>query len=133
MAYPGRGINVECKGRPPFPRSVSTGEEPYGIAFDGANMWVVNWHDLTVSKISVNDGVTLGTYTVGRLSAGIAFDGANVGVANSGSHTVTKLNLSGTVIGTYSVGESPRQIAFDGVNVWVTNNFSASVSRRQEG
>ena len=113
-----------------FLPSVSTGAEPYGIAFDGANMWVVNWHDLTVSKISVNDGVTLGTYTVGSLSAGIAFDGANVWVANSFGATVTKIRArDGHTIGTYATGSYPWQVAFDGHYIWVSNHMDSTVTK----
>jgi DNA-binding beta-propeller fold protein YncE len=56
------------------------------IAFDGANIWVTNSGDRTVSKLRTSDGKVLGTFTVGS-----DIDGANIWVANSGSNTVSKL------------------------------------------
>jgi DNA-binding beta-propeller fold protein YncE len=61
------------------------------IAFDGANIWVTNSGDRTVSKLRTSDGKVLGTFTVGSDIEGLAFDGANIWVANSGSNTVSKL------------------------------------------
>ena len=31
-------------------RSVAVGSQPYGVAFDGANIWVTNYSSSTVSK-----------------------------------------------------------------------------------
>ena len=33
------------------------GDEPEGVAFDGANIWVANSDDDTVSKLRASDGV----------------------------------------------------------------------------
>jgi DNA-binding beta-propeller fold protein YncE len=61
-----------------------------GIAFDGANMWVVNHGDSRMSVLRASDGFRVVTPTVGFLSQGIAFDGANMWVTNSGDGTVSK-------------------------------------------
>jgi hypothetical protein len=71
--------------------SFKVGRFPYGIAFDGANMWVTNEDDSTVTKLRASDGANLGTFTVGPNPMGVAFDGANIWVANEGSATVSKL------------------------------------------
>ncbi len=40
---------------------------PHGMAFDGANMWVVEPADSTVTKLRAADGANLGKFSVGRI------------------------------------------------------------------
>ncbi len=108
----------------------TVGTNPSGIAFDGANIWVVNSGSNTVTKLKAADGSLVGTYSVGRYPIGIAFDGVNIWVANSVGHSVTKLKAAdGSLVGTYSVSTDPRVIAFDGANIWVANYGSNSVTK----
>jgi hypothetical protein len=72
------------------PDSHDVGTYPYGIAFDGANIWVANTDSNSVSKLRPSDGAVLGTYAVGSWPHGIAFDGAKIWVANSGTNTVSR-------------------------------------------
>jgi len=74
--------------------SFPAGPFPFGMAFDGANVWVANNQGNTVTKLQACDGAQLGTYPVGQVPEGVAFDGANVWVANFGGNTVTKLQAS---------------------------------------
>lgn len=60
------------------PTSFTVGQQPYGVAFDGANMWTANYISNTVSKLQANDGTVLGTFTVGAAPVGLVFDGANI-------------------------------------------------------
>ena len=46
------------------------GASLYGIAFDGANIWVANSGGNTVTKIRASDGSPVGTYAVVRQSMG---------------------------------------------------------------
>src|SRR5579863_8737980 len=97
------------------------GSQPYGVAFDGANIWTANFGDGTVTKLRANDGEVLGTFKVGGVPYGVTFDGANVWVSNLVG-TVSKLRASdGKVLGTFNVGANPGWMAFDGANVWVPN------------
>ena len=41
------------------------GRRPYGMAFDGANIWVANFCQGTVSELRASDGTLLGTFDVG--------------------------------------------------------------------
>src|SRR5271165_6221882 len=41
------------------------GPTPFGVAFDGANVWVANWGSDNVTKLRASDGKRLGTFTVG--------------------------------------------------------------------
>jgi hypothetical protein len=45
--------------------SFAVGSQPYGVAFDGANIWTANFGDGTVSKLQANDGAVLGTFSIG--------------------------------------------------------------------
>ena len=60
------------------------------MAFDGANIWVTNGADDTVSKLQASDGANLGTFPVGDAPVGVAFDGANIWVANHFSRSFRK-------------------------------------------
>ena len=67
------------------------GAASFGVAFDGANIWVANQGSNTVTKVRASDGANLGNFGVGNHPTGVAFDGANIWVANQGSNTVSKL------------------------------------------
>ena len=110
--------------------SFKVGDNPYGLAFDGANMWVSNNGDNTVTKLRANDGASLGTFNVGGAPMGVAFDGANIWVVNSSPNTVSKLRASdGANLGEFAVGLAPSFAAFDGEAIWVTNTQSTSVTK----
>src|SRR6202023_2191129 len=80
---------------------------PFGVAFDGANIWVTNAGANFVAKVRASDGANLGNFSVGGASLGVAFDGANIWVTNQGSNTVTKLRASdGTNLGNFTAGGS---------------------------
>lgn len=100
----------------------SVGSNPHDMAFDGANLWVLN-SDNTVTKLSASDGTVVGTYSVGSSTA-MVFDGVSIWLADSNTATVTRLNVSdGSVVATYSTGSvgGLNDIAFDGSNIWVTS------------
>ena len=42
------------------------GDEPNGVAFDGANIWVANFGSDNVTKLRASDGTNLGTFPVGK-------------------------------------------------------------------
>ena len=107
------------------------GSNAWGVAFDGANIWVTNRDSSNVTKLRASDGVNLGTLAVGRRPTGVAFDGANIWVANYGDSNVTKLRASdGVNLGTFPMGSgSCWGVAFDGANIWVANRESNTVTK----
>jgi hypothetical protein len=136
--------------RPSFLRWVSAkmagnqfvaGANPFGVAFDGANIWVTNNGSNTVTKLRASDGACVGTCTfrVTGFAASanplrVAFDGANIWVVFSSgfgvTNGVTKLRASdGTTLGTYSAGGYPVDVAFDGDNIWVTDAIQGVVRK----
>src|SRR6516162_9031409 len=76
------------------PTTFTAGAKPFGIAFDGANMWIADNGNNKVTKLRVTDGFSLGSFTVGSAPTTLAFDGANIWVANINSNNVTKLRGS---------------------------------------
>ena len=80
------------------------GTNPYGVAFDGASIWVCNNGSNNVTKLRASDGLLLGTFAVGTSPLAVAFDGANIWVANIHSNNVTRLRGStGASLGTFVV------------------------------
>src|ERR1700674_3558632 len=111
--------------------SFSVGSQPYGVAFDGANIWTANFGDGTVTKLRANDGEVLGTFKAGAEPYGVTFDGANIWVSNVGDGTVDKLRASdGKNLGTFTVGAPPGWMAFDGGHVWLTHGNNAVAKLR---
>src|SRR5215813_7934000 len=103
---------------------------PSAIAFDGANMWIANLNDNTVTKLRASDGALMGTFSVGRRPDGLAYDGANMWVANRDDSTVAKLRASdGAVVATFPVGAAPAGLVFDGFNIWVANAADGTLTK----
>ena len=108
--------------------SFKVGSQPYGVAFDRANVWVSNIGD-AVAKVRASDGKVLGTFAVGPYPGWMAFDGAHIWIPD-GKSAVVKLRASdGQNLGTFTVGGGPIAAAFDGANVWVTNTGDGTVSK----
>jgi hypothetical protein len=71
----------------------TVGNKPFGVAFDGTYIWVVNQYDDSVDVLNkVSGGIVVST-TVGHLPQGIVFDGSSMWVPNNGGTTVSKLTL----------------------------------------
>ncbi len=70
----------------------AVGNEPSGVAFDGANIWVANFGDGTVTKLQANDGTVLGTFTIGTgvEPFGVTFDGAHIWIAGYNRAMISK-------------------------------------------
>ena len=108
----------------------NVGNGPYGVAFDGANIWVTTSYSDIVTKLRVSDGVVQGSFPVGATPLGVAFDGANIWVTNGDDNTVTKLRASdGDLQGTFNVGSKPYGVAFDGANIWVASFDDNTVTK----
>ncbi len=96
------------------PITFPVGSQPYGIAFDGQNIWVASFGG-TITELRANDGAVLGSFSTGVEPYGVTFDGANIWVSNVASGNVTKLRASdGKNLGTFSIGPNPGWMAFDG-------------------
>jgi DNA-binding beta-propeller fold protein YncE len=109
---------------------IAVGATPYGVAFDGSNIWVANSYSNAVTKLRASDNAVLGNFGTGSYPFFLAYDGANMWVSNSGDNTVSKLRASdGKALGTFPVGINPHGLVFDGVNIWVANYGSQNVTK----
>ncbi len=97
------------------------GEAPRGMAFDGANIWVVLSNSGAIQKRRACDGALLATINVGGGHlTNLVYDGANIWVAGLDGGIVTELRGSdGAILGTFMVANA-YGLAFDGSNIWVT-------------
>jgi hypothetical protein len=66
----------------------------YGVAFDGANIWVAG--DQGVTKLRASDGKILHFYSTPTETSGIVFTGTNVWVAGWNNNAAGKFVRSST-------------------------------------
>lgn len=96
---------------------------PWGMAFDGANMWVANSVSNSVSKFRVSDGVNLGNFYIGHPAQLLAYDGVSIWAGDGGTGKVTKIRTSdGAILFDKAVTSAtgfPMGLAFDGSSMWV--------------
>ena len=91
--------------------SFDVGSSPYGLAFDGANIWVTSVATDYVTELRASDGALLGTFFAGAQTINATFDGTYIWVAQLYDNTVSRLLASdGTLQGTFDVG-SIRKVA----------------------
>jgi hypothetical protein len=119
-------LTAQVGGATDFP----VGSSPYGVAFDGVNIWVANLGSNSVMKLRPSDGAVLGTFPVASPRS-FAFDSANMWVTGFCSGKVTKLRANdGANLGTFTLGGCLDGVAFDGTNIWVVNSVaSGSVTK----
>jgi DNA-binding beta-propeller fold protein YncE len=99
---------------------------PFGIVFDGSNVWVSNFGDGTSTSLQkLNDGATvIQDVTVGHGPSFLCFDGANIWVPNFNDNTISVVRAStGQVVATLTGNglDHPTSIAFDGQRIMVAN------------
>jgi hypothetical protein len=103
---------------------------PYGILYDGANMWVTDYVAGSLFKLDSN-GAIIQHINVGFTPSFPVFDGTNIWVPKFNSDTVTVVRAStGAVLATLTGNglSGPATAAFDGERILVTNTSGNSVS-----
>jgi DNA-binding beta-propeller fold protein YncE len=103
---------------------------PYGVLFDGSNIWVTDHDASTLLKLDPSGGI-LQTVNVAFGPVVAAFDGTNIWVPGSNDNTVTVVRAAtGAVLArlTFNGLSFPTQAAFDGQRILVTNNGGDNVS-----
>lgn len=114
----------------PVTATITVGNIPTGMAYDGSNVWVANYNDGTISRIDPATNTVTATVTVGSTPYAVTFDGSSLWVTNQGGGTVTKVDpATSTVATTVTVGGSPTGAVFGSSSVWVTNLANSTVSR----
>jgi DNA-binding beta-propeller fold protein YncE len=104
--------------------------EPWGILYDGANIWVTDSAAGTLLKLNPNGTIAL-NIPVGTMPHFPIFDGTNIWVPNAGSDSVTVVRAStGAVLSTLTGNgmDGPYTAAFDGERILVTSVLSNNAS-----
>lgn len=127
------GGSVSIVSFPLTVTNVTTGfTHPYGILFDGTNIWVTDQGTNPGSLFKLDsNGAIIQTVPLGTNPATPVFDGTNIWVPNSGSHTITVVRAStGAVLATLTGNNlsGPQTVAFDGERILVTNPGADTLS-----
>jgi DNA-binding beta-propeller fold protein YncE len=97
--------------------------QPFGLVFDGSNMWVTDYANQTIDKMDSGGGF-IQIITVGNKPLTPAFDGTNIWVPNSADNSISVVRAStGIVIATLTGNglNSPQGASFDGQRILVGN------------
>ncbi len=115
---------------------ITVGSDPSALVYDGEYIWVANYTDSTLTRISTEDNSTDG-YSLSTMGTGpndLVYDGANVWIAfeNSG---IGYWNVANGTPGESDalLGASADFLAFDGTNIWVGDDDSYSVLKVPTG
>ncbi|MDD5040104.1 MAG: hypothetical protein PHY34_03055 [Patescibacteria group bacterium] len=116
--------------------------QPWGITFDGRDLWVSNFNTANVARIRTSDSTELncnGTVPTGAptrcaVSSNpywLRYDQGYVWVPNNGDITVSRISIVDGSVASYSIGNSMLEgIASDGTNIWVTRTNGVTVMDR---
>jgi YVTN family beta-propeller protein len=111
-------------------KTITVGDQPYGITTNDTYVWIPNVGDGTVSKINVVSNAIETTITVGNSPIQIHHFGGYVYVSNFSDGTVSKIDASSdTVDATITVGSQPFGITDDGTFIWVVNSGSSNIMK----
>jgi hypothetical protein len=105
----------------------TVGNSPYGIRFDGADLWVANiGAGGTVSRVRASDGKLLETWTGAGFAIGVLAALGRVFVTGStipGKLYMIDPSQAAGVVTTVStgLGNNATGIAFDGSRIWTAN------------
>lgn len=105
----------------------TVGNAPQLLASDGADIWVANNGDASVSRVRASDGKLLETWTGATAAEGVLVAMGRIlvtGLGNPGKlYSIDPSQPAGAVTTVASnLGIDPFGIAFDGTRVWTANN-----------
>jgi ABC-type transport system substrate-binding protein/class 3 adenylate cyclase len=103
-------------------QTIEVGDGPRGLAVSGADLWVANSLDGTVSRVSTETNREVQTYPVGNTPTGVTVGARSVWVTNAGDGTISRLDAASGAVEKLIDAEAPvRDIAFGGGSVWVSD------------
>lgn len=113
------------------PGLTAVGNSPRLVKSDGADLWVANLLDSTVSRVRGSDGRVLQTWTGATGAAGVLVAMGKVfvsGFTDPGSlYKIDPTQPAGGAVTTLStgLGSDPYGIAYDGQRIWTANTGSS--------
>jgi hypothetical protein len=98
------------------------GPQPWGMTFDGTDLWVVDFAEQRISRLDPVTGAELATFPtpdpVGGCK-GVTWDGTHLYVMGWTSPTIYQMTRSGELVDTIDLAEGGGGIAWDGSHFWV--------------
>ena len=107
-------------------QTVALGANPQFPGFDGANIWVPNYDDNSITVVQASTGNVVATIVAdsnNKLNGpeAASFDGQRVLITNNGGGSVTLFKAADlSFVANVPIG-SPYGACSDGVNFWVTS------------
>ncbi len=98
-----------------------------GLAFDGTYLWVMNWSDDNLYKIT-KTGEVVSSFKIPDSSESVTWDGGNLWLTNSANNKIYKIDsTTGAILHTinspeWESGVEPDGLAYDGQYLCVSNN-----------
>jgi serine/threonine-protein kinase len=114
------------------------GDSPRALLTDGEFVWVANFFDSTLVRLTAGDcdtspdpcGQAVATYAVPDLPIGLAHDGTSLWIASALDQTLTQLDpSSGEERGRYALPNIPTALIYAGGFLWTANEFAGSVTK----
>jgi DNA-binding beta-propeller fold protein YncE len=114
-------------GANPVLGGTPVGTRPFGVASDGADLWVANIDSGTVSRVRASDGRLLETWTGATNATGVLVAMGRVfvtGQSDPGTLFMIDPTQPAGAVTTVAtgLGDSPHAIAFDGSRIWTANS-----------
>lgn len=103
---------------------------PESILFDGSNLWITDYGDASLKRVSTVNGSVLQTIPLSGLPGYMVFDGANLWIPCQSPDQVYVVRAVGALQGTVLAQltgnglSGPTEAAFDGERILVTNYSS---------
>jgi DNA-binding beta-propeller fold protein YncE len=115
-------------------QTVTVGADPVEPVFDGANIWVPNSANNSVSVVKASSGAVLQTLTGNGLNVPTqaAFDGERILVTDLAGNSVSLWKAADlSPLGSFLTGLNTNPIAAcsDGINFWVALNNTGQLAR----
>lgn len=105
----------------------TVGALPEWVESDGADLWVTNFSDGTVSRVQASDGRVLGTWTGASGAQHLVLGKGLVFISGFGPGNLFEIDPAqppGAVTTvTNAIGPGPIGIAFDGSRIWTASQF----------
>ena len=132
----GAGTLTEIGSAGDILRTVTVGDAPFGVKYDGSgSIWVANELSRNVMKVDTRSGAILATISTGDHAPYLmALDGAGNLWVSCLPRTVYVINVAtAKVTATYTYSISQLQtdtgIAFDGTDIWIADAYDNLVFR----
>ena len=98
------------------------GPQPWGMTFDGTNLWVVDFAEKRISEVDPTTGAELASFPTPDPfggAKGVAWDGTYLNVMGWTSSTIYRMTTDGQLVSTIELPEGGGGIAWDGTHFWV--------------